>query len=95
MSTYSSHLLRTLSLILAITSLVLLLFAGVAAAQASSDRILSADQYTSEKGRRLAQNYAGALRELNEGVYHCLPWQGEATTAGRSTTAGDVSVPGD
>jgi len=74
MSTYSSHLIRTLSLILAITSLVLLIFAGVAAAQASSDRILSADQYTSEKGRRLAQNYAGALRELNEGVYHCLPW---------------------
>ena len=74
MSTYSSHLIRTLSLVLAITSLVLLIFAGVAAAQASSDRILSADQYTSEKGRRLAQNHAGALRELNEGVYHCLPW---------------------
>src|SRR2546427_7269074 len=74
MSTYSSHLIRTLSLVLAITSLVLLIFAGVAVAQASSDRVLSADQYTSEKGRRLAQNHAGALRELNEGVYHCLPW---------------------
>ncbi len=74
MSTHRHHFLRTLSLVLAVTSLVLLIFAGVAAAQASSDRILSADQYTSDKARRLAQTHAGALRELNEGVYHCLPW---------------------
>ncbi|OLB94926.1 MAG: hypothetical protein AUH30_16705 [Candidatus Rokubacteria bacterium 13_1_40CM_68_15] len=74
MSHYTSHLIRTLSVVLAVTSLVLLIFAGVAAAQAAGDRILSADQYTSDKARRLAQNHGGALRELNEGVYHCLPW---------------------
>jgi hypothetical protein len=74
MSTHASHRIRTLSLVLAVTSLVLLAFAGVAAAQASNDRILPSDQYTSEKARRLAQAHGGALRELNEGVYHCLPW---------------------
>ena len=74
MSQHTSHLIRTLSVVLAVTSLVLILFAGVAAAQASGDRILSNDQYTSDKARRLAQSHDGALRELNEGVYHCLPW---------------------
>src|SRR5437016_12738575 len=74
MSQHTSHLIRTLSVVLAVTSLVLILFAGVAAAQASGDRILSNDQYTSDKARRLAQSHDGALRALNEGVYHCLPW---------------------
>ncbi len=74
MSIHRSHLIRTLSLALAVMSLVLLISAGVAAAQASNDRILPSDQYTSDKARRLAQDHGGALRELNEGVFHCLPW---------------------
>src|SRR5438445_13862633 len=93
MSTYSSHLIRTLSLVLAITSLVLLIFAGVAAAQASSDRILSADQYTSEPAagpeprRGAARTERGcvplpALARGAEAEYPLLPAQGRAT--GRS-----------
>ena len=38
------------------------------------DRIMTAEQYTSEKARRLASTYAPALRELSAGVYHCWPW---------------------
>ena len=47
---------------------------GTALAAPAEDRILSADQYTSAKARRLAETHLGALRELNAGVYHCLPW---------------------
>ncbi len=49
--------------------------AGALAAPAE-DRILSLDQYTTEKGRTLGQKYAAALRELNAGIYHCMPWVG-------------------
>lgn len=45
-----------------------------AAAAPPEDRILSIDQYTSEKARALAQKYASALRELNNKIYHCIPW---------------------
>ena len=45
-----------------------------AAAAPPDDRILSIDQYTSEKARTLAQRYAPALRELNASLYHCIPW---------------------
>ena len=55
--------------------LLTLAFAPLALAAApSDDRIMPADQYTSEKARRLAATHAQALRELNAGVYHCLPW---------------------
>ena len=47
---------------------------GGAAAASPEDRILSVDQYTSEKARALAQKYASALRELNDKIYHCIPW---------------------
>jgi hypothetical protein len=47
---------------------------GVAPAGAPEDRILPLDQYTSAKARRLAENHLGALRELNVGIYHCIPW---------------------
>ncbi len=46
----------------------------VTAAPAPDDRILTVDQYTSEKARALATKHAGALRDLNATVYHCLPW---------------------
>src|SRR2546422_642757 len=48
--------------------------AGGALAAPSEDRILPVDQYTSQKARTLAQKYAPALRALNAGIYHCLPW---------------------
>ena len=38
------------------------------------DRILTTEQHTSEKARRLAATYTPALRELSAGVYHCWPW---------------------
>jgi hypothetical protein len=47
---------------------------GVAVAAPPSDRVLPADQYTTEKGRRLAAAHGRALQELNAGIYHCWPW---------------------
>jgi hypothetical protein len=46
----------------------------VALAAPSEDRILSQERYTTDKARNLASTHAQALRELNAGVYHCLPW---------------------
>jgi len=74
MSAYKNRLIRTLSLVLTVASFTMLSSAALAAAQASDDRILPADQYTSDKARVLAQTHSRALRDLNEGVYHCLPW---------------------
>jgi hypothetical protein len=51
----------------------LVLTQGAAAAPAE-DRLLPVDQYTSEKARTLANTHKKALRELNAGIYHCLPW---------------------
>jgi hypothetical protein len=51
-----------------------LLAAGAALAAPAEDRILPADQYTSEKARQLAGAHHAALRELNAGIYHCMPW---------------------
>ena len=51
-----------------------LMTTGDALAAPSEDRILPIDQYTSQKARTLAQKYAPALRALNAGIYHCLPW---------------------
>ncbi len=38
------------------------------------DRVLPVAQYTTEKGRTLAKTYARDLREINAGIYHCIPW---------------------
>jgi hypothetical protein len=56
--------------------LALILTAGGALALAapSDDRILAADQYTTEKGRALVRAYGPQLHELNAGIYHCVPW---------------------
>ncbi|OLC89155.1 MAG: hypothetical protein AUJ05_13250 [Candidatus Rokubacteria bacterium 13_1_40CM_3_69_38] len=51
-----------------------LIVVGRAVAAPPDDRILAVDQYTSEKARTLARKYAPALRDLNAGIYHCLPW---------------------
>lgn len=70
----STHKGRTMRRTFAV--IVALALAGGTAAWAapSDDRILSADQYTSEKARKLAVSHERALRELNAAVYHCLPW---------------------
>lgn len=59
--------------LIVVAALVALLSPG-AAADPSEDRILPADQYTSDKARGLAERHRRALRELNASVYHCLPW---------------------
>ncbi len=51
-----------------------LLAAGGANAAPADDHILPPDQHSSEKARALARKYAEALRELNAGLYHCMPW---------------------
>jgi hypothetical protein len=48
--------------------------AGRAAAAPPEDRLLPIDQYTSEKARTLAATHREALRALNAGIYHCMPW---------------------
>lgn len=51
-----------------------LLATGGARAAPPEGHILPLDQYTSEKARGLAVKYAGSLKELNAGVYDCMPW---------------------
>ena len=48
--------------------------ASPAAAAPSDASVLPPEQHTSEKGRRLATTYVGALRDLSAKVYHCMPW---------------------
>lgn len=48
--------------------------AGTAGAAAPDDRVLPPAQHTSEKAKMLAAKHARALRDLNNEVYHCLPW---------------------
>jgi hypothetical protein len=55
-------------------SLSLSLVGSASAAGAPEDRILPVEQYTSEKARTLASTYRGVLRDMNAGIYHCLPW---------------------
>jgi hypothetical protein len=55
-------------------ALALLAPAGLVLAAPSDDRILSTEQYTTEKGRTLARAYWQDLRDLNAGIYHCIPW---------------------
>ena len=61
---------------LAAVALVALALTGVSpvAAAPSDQSVLPADQHTSEKGRRLASTYGGALRDLSAKIYHCVPW---------------------
>lgn len=47
---------------------------GAAMAAPPIDRVLPADQYTTEKGRQLGRAHVRALQELNAGIYHCWPW---------------------
>jgi len=63
---------RALALALAVVALGLP--GPLALAAPSDDRILAVDQYTTDKGRTLARTYWPNLRELNAGIYHCVPW---------------------
>jgi hypothetical protein len=47
---------------------------GPALAGPSDDRILPPDQYKTEKAQQLATTHASALRDLNDSLYHCMPW---------------------
>ena len=62
------------SLVLTVSLLLAVGVAGHAVAAPSDDRVLPVESYTSEKGRALARTHAGALRELNAQIYHCMPW---------------------
>jgi hypothetical protein len=59
---------------LAATLVVGLVLVRGAAAAPAEDRLLPVDQHTSEKARTLASTHRQALRDLNAGIYHCLPW---------------------
>ena len=59
---------------LAVALVVCLLLAQGAAAAPAEDRVLPVDQYTSDKARTLGTTHRQALRDLNAGIYHCLPW---------------------
>jgi hypothetical protein len=60
--------------IASILVVVLLLAAGAAAASPSEDRILALDRYTSDKGRTLGATYGATLKQINNSIYHCMPW---------------------
>lgn len=63
----------SLALVLALVAAVALARPALAAAP-PEDRILSADQYTTDKARSLAKEHGDRLRELNADLYNCLPW---------------------
>ena len=48
--------------------------AGRAAAAPPEDRLLPVELYTSDKARTLGATHREALRVLNAGIYHCMPW---------------------
>jgi hypothetical protein len=48
--------------------------AGRAVAAPPEDRVLPVELYTSDKARTLGATHREALRALNAGVYHCMPW---------------------
>jgi len=48
--------------------------AGRAAAAPPEDRLLPVGLYTSDKARTLGATHREALRALNAGIYHCVPW---------------------
>jgi hypothetical protein len=59
----------------AVTLVSLALSSGPATAAAPSDAsVLPPEQHTSDKGRKLATTYVGALRDLSARIYHCMPW---------------------
>jgi hypothetical protein len=62
---------RTLAAALVVACLMA---AGRAAAAPPEDRLLPVELYTSDKAKALGTTHREALRSLNAGVYHCMPW---------------------
>ena len=60
--------------IASILAVVLSVAAVAHAASPSEDRILAVDRYTSDKGRGLAATYGTTLKQINNSIYHCMPW---------------------
>lgn len=60
--------------VLLLTLAASLTLTGGAGAAPPEDRILQPDQHSTDKARSLATRYLSALRELNAGIYHCVPW---------------------
>ncbi|MGH7391682.1 MAG: hypothetical protein ACREM3_19825 [Candidatus Rokuibacteriota bacterium] len=65
---------RSLTGLFTLLAVFTLSAASLAWAAPSEDRILPAEQYTSDKARQLGRTHARALRDLNAEVYHCMPW---------------------
>lgn len=63
----------SLTLVLALAAALPLASPALAAAP-PEDRIMSVDQYTTDKARTLARTHGERLRELNANVYNCIPW---------------------
>jgi hypothetical protein len=59
---------------MAAVAALLTLIGGAAAAAPPGDRVLPANQYTSDKARALGGAHTRALEDLNAGIYHCWPW---------------------
>lgn len=75
---YVSHMINTKlgRAIVGLAAAATLTLAGspASAADASPDRVLQPDKYTSDRGRALGQKYQGTLRDLNAKIFSCMPW---------------------
>ena len=60
--------------LVAVLVLACVMSAGRAAAAPPEDRLLPVELYTSDKARTLGATHREALRALNAGIYHCMPW---------------------
>ena len=60
--------------VVAALSVALALAGAPAFAAPPPDNVLPVSEYTTEKARALGRAHAGALQELNAGIYHCWPW---------------------
>ena len=60
--------------LVAVLVLACVMCAGRAAAAPPEDRLLPVELYTSDKARTLGATHREALRTLNVGIYHCMPW---------------------
>lgn len=64
MPSFTRSLLASLAVVMALTG----------SALAQTELVLPAEQYSSEKAKRLATYHAAALKDLSHTLYHCLPW---------------------
>jgi hypothetical protein len=59
---------------LVVCASIMTLAPGKLVAAPQDDRVLSVNEYTSEKARTLAVKHDGVLRALSATIYHCMPW---------------------